>query len=158
MEIPAMKQLRLWPGVVIAILQLLLRFAVPVVAPDAVLVRVFGGLVCALAIVLWWVFFSRAPWPERLGAVGLMIVGLFTTSRVIDKSLATGAQGFLFPFLAIPVVGLALVAWAVATRRLPNGLRRATMVATILLACGVWALVRTGGFTAASFKNDLHWR
>ena len=152
------KPLRLWPGVVIAILQLLLRFAVPVVAPDAVLVRVFGGLVCALAIVLWWVFFSRAPWPERLGAVGLMIVGLFTTSRVIDKSLATGAQGFLFPFLAIPVVGLALVAWAVATRRLPNGLRRATMVATILLACGVWALVRTGGFTAASFKNDLHWR
>ena len=32
------------------------------------------------------------------------------------------------------------------------------MVATILLACGVWALVRTGGFTAGSFRNDLHWR
>jgi outer membrane protein assembly factor BamB len=33
-----------------------------------------------------------------------------------------------------------------------------TMVATILLACGVWTLVRTGGFTAASFHNDLAWR
>jgi hypothetical protein len=32
------------------------------------------------------------------------------------------------------------------------------MVATILLACGVWALVRTGGFIAANFKNDLHLR
>src|SRR5262249_20282088 len=85
-------------------------------------------------------------------------VGLFATSRIIDKSLATGAQGVLFPFLAIPVLGVALVAWAVAARRLRDGLRRATMVATILLACGVWSLVRTGGFTAATFKNDLHWR
>src|SRR5262249_22036795 len=33
-----------------------------------------------------------------------------------------------------------------------------TMVATILLACGVWTLARTGGFTASDFKNDLHWR
>ena len=32
-----------------------------------------------------------------------------------------------------------------------------SLVATILLACGVWTLVRTGGFTA-SFKNDLAWR
>ena len=32
------------------------------------------------------------------------------------------------------------------------------MVATILLASGAWALVRTGGFTAASFHNDSHWR
>src|SRR2546426_9305487 len=64
----------------------------------------------------------------------------------------------LFPILAIPVVSLALVVWAVATRRLSDGPRRATMVATILLASGVWALVRTGGFTAGSFRNDLHWR
>ena len=158
MEIPTRKPLRLWPGVVIAILLLLLRFAVPVVVPDETFVGVFGGIVCALAIVLWWLFLSRASWSERLGAVGLMIVGLFATSRIIDKSLATGAQGFLFPFLAIPVLSIALVAWAVATRRLPDGRRRATMVATILLACSVWALVRTGGFTAATFKNDLHWR
>src|SRR3989442_2046914 len=67
-------------------------------------------------------------------------------------------MGKLFPILAIPVLSLAFVVWAVATRRLSDGTRRATMVATILLACGVWALVRTGGFTAGSFHNDLHWR
>jgi hypothetical protein len=144
--------------VVIAILLLLLRFVVPVLVPDAMLVGMFGGIVCALAIVLWWLFLSRAPWPERLGAIGLMIVGLYATSRIIDKSLATGAQGFLFPFLTIPVLSAAFVAWAVATRCLSDGLRRTTMAATIVLACGVWALVRTGGFTAATFKNDLHWR
>jgi len=31
------------------------------------------------------------------------------------------------------------------------------MAAAILLACGVWTLVRTGGLTA-NFNNDLHWR
>ena len=152
------KPLRLWPGVVIAILQCLVSFGAPLVAPDATLVGVLAGPVGALLIVLWWVFFSRAPWSERLGAVGLMVAGLFATSRIIDKSLATGAQGMLFPMLAIPGVGLALVVWAVATRRLSNGPRRATMAAAILLAWGVWGLVRTGGFTASNFHNDLHWR
>src|SRR5437879_4708743 len=158
MKTPARKPLRLWPGVAIAILLCLVRFVVPVFVPDATLVGVLAVPVGALAIVLSWVFFSRAPWSERLGAVGLMVAALFATSRIIDKSIAKGAQGFLFPILAIPVVSLALVVWAVATRRLSDGPRRATMVATILLASGVWALVRTGGFTAGSFRNDLHWR
>jgi outer membrane protein assembly factor BamB len=152
------KQLRLWPGVIIVILVLLVRFVVPVVMPDELYVAVLSGPVGGLAVVLWWLLFSRARWFERLGAVALMIVALFASKRIVDVSLATGAMGFLFPFLAIPTLGVAFVVWAVATRRLPDGVRRATMVATILLACGVWALVRTGGFTAASFKNDLHWR
>jgi outer membrane protein assembly factor BamB len=151
-------QLRLWPGVAIVILALLLRFVVPVFVPDAQLVEVLAGPAGGLAIVLWWLLLSRAPWFERLGAVALMIVALFATKRIVDVSIATGAMGYLFFFLAIPFLGLAFVAWAVVTRRLPDGVRRATMVATILLACGVWALVRTGGFTAATFKNDLHWR
>jgi outer membrane protein assembly factor BamB len=152
------KPLRLWPGVVLAILQLLLRFAIPVVAPDALFVGVLAGPVIALAIVLWWLFLSRAPWSERLGAVGLMIVAMFAAKRLVDVSIATGAQGMLFPILAVPVLGLAFVVWAVATHRLPDGIRRVTMVATILLACGGWTLVRTGGFTASSFRSDLHWR
>src|SRR5215470_13802372 len=152
------KPLRLWPGVVIAILVLLLRFVVPLVMPDELFVAVLSGPVGGLAVVLWWLLFSRARWFERLGAVALMLVALFATKRIVDVSIATGAMGFLFPFLAIPTLGVAFVVWAVATHRLSDGIRRATMVATIFLACGFWALVRTGGFTAATFKNDLHWR
>src|SRR5262245_27569124 len=151
------KPLRLWPGVVIVILQLLAKFVVPIFSPDFTIFGVLAGMVGGLAIALWWLFFSRAPWSERLGAIVLMIAALFVTSRLIDKSIATGAMGMLFPFLAIPVLGPAFVAWAVATRCLSDGVRRATMVATILLASGMWTLVRTGGFTG-SFKNDLAWR
>jgi outer membrane protein assembly factor BamB len=151
------KPLRLWPGVVAVVLQWLVRFVVPIVIPGAVIVGVLGGVVGGLIVVLWWVFLSRAPWSERLGAPVLMIAALLVTSRFLHESIATGAQGMLFAVLAVPVLSLAFVTWAVASRRLSDGPRRATMVATILLACGVWTLVRTGGFSG-DFKNDLQWR
>lgn len=156
---PLRKPLRLWPGVVIVILQWLLRFALPVVAPDTLLIAVMGGIFGGgLAFLVWWAFFSRAAWSERLGAIILMIIGLALTKSMVDVSIATGAQGVLLCILAIPGLCLAFVAWAVTTRNLSDGLRRATMVSTILLACGAWTLVRTGGFTAADLRQDLHWR
>jgi outer membrane protein assembly factor BamB len=141
------KPLRLWPGVVAAVLLCLVRFVVPAVVPGAFGVGILGGLVGALAIVVWWIFFSRAPWSERLGALALMIVAFVATSRVIHVSIATGAMGMLFVISAIPVLSVAFVAWAVASRRLSDGVRRASMVATILLACGAWTLLRTDGIT-----------
>jgi outer membrane protein assembly factor BamB len=157
MNSPPRKPLRLWPGIAILILQWLARFVLPVVVPGALYYGVIGGVLGGLLIVLWWAFFSRAPWPERVSAILLMFFGLFATLGVADKSIATGAQGMLLPLLAIPFLCLAFVGWAVASRHLPDGPRRATMVLTIMIACGVWALVRTGGLTA-NFNNDLHWR
>src|SRR5215469_2552774 len=108
------KQLRLWPGVVIVVVGLLFRFVVPRVAPDALLYAVMAGPAGGLLIVLWWLLLSRARWIERVGAVALMVVALFATRRIVDISIATGAQGYLFFFLSIPVVSSALVVWAVA--------------------------------------------
>jgi outer membrane protein assembly factor BamB len=147
----------LWPGVVIVTLQWLLRFAVPAIVPDALAIGVFAGLLGGLAVVLWWLFFSRAQWVERLGAIVLMILALVVTSRLIHVSLATGGQGMMFPVYAVPVLSLAFIIWAVASRNLANGWRRVTMVVTILLACGVWTLVRVDGITGA-FNLDLAWR
>ena len=70
------KPLRLWPGVVIVVLQWLLAFGVPFVAPDAEVgslpvgvLAVAGGALGGLAVVIWWLLFSRAAWSERVGAI-----------------------------------------------------------------------------------------
>jgi outer membrane protein assembly factor BamB len=151
------RQLRLWPGVVAVVVQWLLWLVVPIVVPEATLYGVLGGLVCGLPILLWWLFFSRAPQVERWGAVVLMIVAAVATSRILDKSIATGAMGFMFLGYVIPVLSLALVAAAVASRRFADGPRRATLVAAILVACGAFALLRTEGVTGEG-HSQFAWR
>jgi hypothetical protein len=143
------KPLRLLPGVVIVMLQWLFWFVIPIVVSDpiALVIGFFGGLLGGLAIVVWWAFFSRAPRSERWGAVILMIVALVATSRIIHESIGTGMQGMMFYFYVIPVLSLAFVIWAVACHRLADRPRRAMMVVTILLACGVWTLFRSHGIT-----------
>src|SRR6185503_4204108 len=103
----AQKPLRLWPAVVIAIVQLLVMFGGPVVAPDAGLpVGMLGGVVGGLAIVVWWVFFSRAPWIERVGAIVLMIVAVLATRAVVHESIAGAGQGNLILILPLPYLAL----------------------------------------------------
>jgi hypothetical protein len=151
------KPLRLWPGVVFVALQLLSMHVIPKIAPEATMYGVIGGLVAGLAVVLWWVFFSRAAWFDRISALVLITGAVFASPYILHKSIATGAMGMLFYILVIQSLSIAFVVWAVATRGLAVGIRRVTMAATILLACGGWALVRTGGFTGEG-DHDLAWR
>ncbi len=151
------KPLRLWPGVVASVLLILVRVVVPIVAPESSIFGVLGALLAAVVILAWWLFFSRAPWSERLGAVVLMIVALAATSRVVHESIRGGMMGNMMYIYGIPVLSLALVAGAMAGRRLSSVPRRASMAAAILLACGTLTLVRTGGISGEG-DADLHWR
>ncbi len=150
-------RLRLWPGLVAAMLLWLIRFGIPAVLPEAMPFGIIGGILGALAILVWWLFFSRAPRRERWGAVLLMAVALAATTRILDKSIATGMMGLMFAIYAVPVLSLAFVGWALATRRLNGGLRFATLIATIVAACGGWALLRTDGVTAEG-HSQFAWR
>jgi outer membrane protein assembly factor BamB len=151
------KPIRLWPGVAAAVLLMLAWFILPKIAPEAIL---YGMLVSAVAILLllvWWVFFSRLPWLERLGTLVLIVAAIFVTYRLIHISLAGGAMGFLFYVVSVPVICLALVAAIVITRQRSNAVRRAAIVVAILLACGGFTLLRTGGITGFA-GSDWHWR
>jgi outer membrane protein assembly factor BamB len=152
------KPLRLWPGVLVVALQWLAWLVVPIIFPEAgfyaVLGGVFGG---GLVVLLWWLFFSRALWSERLGALVLMPVAAIATSRLVHESIANAGMGMLLYIYAIPVLSLALVGWAVASRRLPTGFRRPALDLTILLACAAFLLLRTGGINGEG-DSDLHWR
>jgi len=151
------KSLRLRAGVIIAILTILIRFGIPSLIPGAAALGVLGGLLGGLLILVWWAFFSRAPRTERWVGVILMIVAMIATSQFIDKSLSTGMRGMMFPSYALPVLSAVFVIWAVATRKLANKLRWALMLASILLANGMWTLVRSDGISGHSVA-DFKWR
>lgn len=155
---PAQKKpLRLWPGVVIVILQWLVRFVIPAIAPDAIVIAVFGGLLGGLAIIVWWAFLSRAPRFERWSAIVMMIISLVVTSQFIHRSIETTMMGMMFVVYSIPVLSFAFVVWALASRNLSNEPRRATMVATILFASGFWVFLRTNGMDG-EVHQDFAWR
>ncbi len=151
------RPLRLWPGVALVAVQWLLRYVAPTFAPEALFAGVIAVPLCGLAVIVWWLFYSRARRGERWSALALTIVGLGATPLILDESVATGMQGLMYPIYAIPGLSLAFVAWAVVTEKLGDGVRCWTMAATILAACGGWALVRTGGFTG-DLDHDFAWR
>jgi outer membrane protein assembly factor BamB len=151
------KPLRLWPGVLIVVIQWLVRFVVPLIIPKALIYGVLGGVVGGLAIVVWWAFFSRAPRIERWGAVLVMIAAVLATPLVLHESVANGMMGLMFAIYAIPGISLAFVLGVVVSRRFSDRTRRVVMVASILLACAIWTLVRTGGITGSA-DSDLAWR
>ena len=157
------RRLRLWPGVAIVLLQWLIRFAIPLIAPDASIfdvpldvVAMLAGVLGGFAVLLWWLFFSRARWSERLGAVALMIVAMYVTSRIVDKSIAGGMMGMMLFLYSIPFLSLALVVWAVATANMADGARRVALIAVVLIACAPWTIVRTAGVFGGG--SEFHWR
>jgi len=152
------KPLRLWPAVVIAIVQVLVMFGVPLVAPDSgALIGMLGGVVGALAILVWWLLFSRAPWLERVGAIILMVAAVFATRAGAHASMVGAGQGMMIYFLPTPYLALALVAWAVTTRHLADGVRRAALVAAVFLACAPFDIIRTAGIKGGA-GGEFHWR
>ncbi len=137
--------------------QWLVMFGLPLIVPEQAGAAVLAGVVGALAVLIWWLFFSRAPWLERLGAIVAMVVAVAVASRLVHQSIANGMMGFMLYLFAAPVLSLGLVVGAVAGRRLSSRARSVSMVAAILMACGALTLVRTNGLTGDA-GSDFEWR
>jgi hypothetical protein len=111
----------LWPGVTAVSLQWLAWLVIPLVAQDQGGTAMLAFVAFGLVVILWWLFFSRAPWAERLGALVLMVAGVAATSRFVHASIANGMMGFMLPIYSIPVLCLGLVVWAVVSRGMATG-------------------------------------
>ncbi|HJS23817.1 MAG TPA: PQQ-binding-like beta-propeller repeat protein [Pyrinomonadaceae bacterium] len=149
------KLLRVWPGIVAVVLLWLSRFGIKAVIPgiDGFGKAMMTSFVFTLILIAWWAFFSRARWSERLEALGLIALALAGTWLFRHESM-------WLPWLlayVIPVLSLAFVTWAVVTRRMSDRVRHATMVATILIACGAWLLLRQDGING-DHQATFGWR
>ena len=152
------KSIRLIPGLIIIILQWLAMYATPYIFPDYAPIGFLGGVIGGgLAILIWWAFFSRVPPLERWSALGLIAFAMLLTPFLLHKSITLGAMGYMFYFFVVPGLSLALVVWAALSPKLSISAGRGVLAAFILLACGGWALVKTGGFTG-DMDNDFSWR
>ena len=146
-----MNDLRLWPGVVLVLLQWLIRFGVPVAMPDWTIYSVYGSLACTLLVFGWWLFFSRARWLDRLGGLAVILLFLTLTPLILDKSIATAMMGGMFMIYVTPLLTAAFVGWAWF------GARRVWLAPVIAAVCGAFALVRTDGIVGDA-GSELHWR
>ena len=151
------KPIRLWPGVAIVALQWLIWLVGPMVVPALGAVSILGAVAGGLALLLWWLLFSRAPWSERVGAIVLMVGAVVAMRPIVHASISNGLMGRMLPLFSIPVFSLALVAGLLASRHLSRGPRRVSILAAVLIACGAATLVRVGGITGDAMP-DLHWR
>ena len=150
------KPLRLWPGVAAVALQWT-AWLLPVLVPEWGMYSVLGGMLFGLVVLAWWLFFSRARWYERPGAIAVMVVAVAATSLVIHPSVSNGFMGKMLYIYSVPVLSLALVIWAAASRGLSGVSRYAALVAAVVVACGTLTLIRTDGISGEGV-SDLEWR
>jgi hypothetical protein len=132
-------------------------YAVPALLPDARVAGVLVGLLCSLLLVVWWLFFSRVSWPERLGALALIAIVVTALRPLLHESIRGGMMGMMFVVSALPPQGLALVLWTTLSRRLGGVPKAAALAGLLLLACGPFLLLRTDGISGDS-ASALHWR
>ncbi len=150
---------RLRPAVIIVAIQWLLWLILPALIPGdtSTMIRVFGGFAGGLAVLIWWLFFSRIPIPCRWGGLVLMILSTFVLTRLADPSITTAFQGMMIYNYVIPFLSLGLVLWAIIGQKLRRLWRRLTLIATILVSCGIWTLFRSEGISGSG-GADLAWR
>ncbi len=155
--------LRLWPGLLIVTLQWVMAFLVPRLVPEAewfgleiAIVGLMASVLGGLAILVWWLFFSRARWSERIGALVLLVVALIGTRLLAHPSIAGAGMGVLLFLEAVPWWSLALVVGAAVANRLAGAQRFQVIAVAIVLSCVPWTMLRTAGVTSTG--SEYHWR
>jgi hypothetical protein len=167
-SLAARPRLRLWPGVVlIAVLWLLLTVPARLVPEDMMLLFYsvfFAPMVITALLLVWWLFFSRLRWTDRLlgvfafVAIGAATIPFWDHTLTHDQNKGEFSRNNLMLSLvvyALPVVTTAWVAWLVVTVLLSWPVRRVGLLVVFVLAWGAFTLVRYEGVWgdfSASFK------
>jgi outer membrane protein assembly factor BamB len=149
--------LRLWPGVVAVALQVLLWIIAPFVFGEGVLVAAGGSALLGLLFVLWWLFFSRAVWLERIAAIILIVAAVWGTYPLVHASVSNGMMGGMLPIYSIAPICIALVGWASVSHLLSGPLRLPLMAVAIALGCAAMTLVRTDGIKNGGAQLQWRW-
>jgi outer membrane protein assembly factor BamB len=166
---PADRRPRLWPGVVIvALYWAVLKGPGWVMSngwlelkPDILfMVMGFGSMILALLFALWWLFFSRARWTERLfGLLACAVIGVVAHRWFHPKLQGRDPMEVIFTlsFHVLPVVTTGWVLWLLVARSMRRPVRMAGLVGALLLTWGYFTTVRLDGVTG-DFNPEFTFR
>jgi outer membrane protein assembly factor BamB len=151
---PANGRPRLWPGVVIVLVQWLLIIGPDYVVPGSMIqfqAKILSAAGAMLAIAVWWLFGSRVPRRDRL-----LVVGACAAAGVVALSLSS------FPFLvllvfALPWVPTVWVACLLVTPAFRWPARRAALLLALAATWGYFTLLRFEGIDGAT-APEFRWR
>ncbi|HEV8062998.1 MAG TPA: PQQ-binding-like beta-propeller repeat protein [Gemmataceae bacterium] len=155
-SLPVEPRLRLWPGVVLVVIQWACLKVPGLVFPGTMaqfMFMFFGPIATTILFVVWWLFFSRARWSDR--GLGL---GAAVALGAISWFFFHPSIGFMgLTMFAIPVVTTAWIGWLLLTSSLGQPVRRMGFAAVLVLAWIYPTLLRMDGVDG-SFTANVNYR
>ena len=149
-------RLRLWPAVLIVALQWGVSTLAQTFAAGTMLqfmAMFMGPMIGAALFAGWWLFASRLPWKDRWRGLAAAVATGVTARLVADPSIG----GMPMIVFALPMITLACAVWLFLTQRLRWPLRRAGLLAVLVLGWGYFTLVRLDGVDG-SFHGNIVYR
>jgi outer membrane protein assembly factor BamB len=154
----AAPRLRLWPAVVILAVEWLVLNVPGWLAPGTALqinCMLWGAMGGSAAIIVWWLFASRAPWSDRLLVLLFLAAASVAAIPLYHPKFNYRLYGPIIR--ALPLATWALVLWLLLTPWLRWPIRRAGILVAIVLALGYCNLLRFHG-ADGNFTADVRWR
>jgi outer membrane protein assembly factor BamB len=154
--------LRLWPGLLAVLIQWIVIKG-PALAELSGFLQfmgaLYGPMIGALGVVVWWLFASRARWVDRLTMTVLFAAFGAVTYSLADPSFQGEPpfRGMPLIMYGLPLVTTAWVVWLTVGAWLSWPVRRAGLVLVLLLAWGASAAARFDGVDG-SFNGELSFR
>lgn len=151
----APRPLRSWPGLIVMAILLGMIFIPGWMAPGsyvAFMSMFYAPFVGGTLLLVWWLFFSRAPWLDRIVVPLVAIaVGLVMT-KIADKTMPFGLLLY-----GVPTICTVWVAWLAISGGMPWSTRRIGLLSALLVAWGYFGLVRLDGIQG-DMKSEISWR
>lgn len=149
------RPLRLWPGVLAVGLIWGLQYIPAWFAHGTEFFYacvMFGIMIAELLFVVWWLFFSRAPWLSRI-----IVLVAFAAFGFVAHQLTHPSFKNLMLFFAPPWVFTVWIVWLVVSGGLRWQVRQAGLLIAMIIPWGLYTLVRADGVDG-SFAPQLSYR
>src|SRR5579863_1382850 len=149
-------RLRIWPAELIVIVQWSLIVLAQVFAPGTmfqIYAGFMGPMIGGVLFILWWLFASRLPWSQRWLGIAAIVATVGAALLLADPSV----RGPAMAVFGLPRITLAIAVWLLISSFLRWPVRRAGLLALLVLGWGYFVLVRFDGVDG-SFQPNLVYR